>query len=160
MINAIAAIGQKNRVLGNKGQIPWYIPEDFAHFKKTTMNHPIIMGRKTFETFKNPLPGRTHILITRDPDYKTPEGVLLASNIEDAIELAKQQPGAEEIFIIGGGQIYEQAQPFVERLYLTLVEGDFEGDVFFPSYNEFTKLVSEIKSKDENFKFKFLVLEK
>jgi len=160
MINAIAAIGQKNRVLGNKEQIPWYIPEDFAHFKEKTIGHPIIMGRKTFDTFKKPLPGRTHIVITRDIDYKVPEGVLIASNIESALEIAKQQPGAEEIFVIGGGQIYEQSLPFVERLYLTLIEGEFEGDTFFPIYEEFKTIKYEEVLQNENYKFKFLVLEK
>ncbi len=160
MINAIAAIGQNNRVIGNKGQIPWYIPEDFEHFKKTTMGHPIIMGRKTFETFPKPLPGRTHIVITRDNSYQVPSGVFVAQSINRAIEIAKKQPGSEEIFIIGGGEIYKMAMPFIERLYLTLVEGDFEGDTFFPEYLEFKKEISSKESQNDNFKYKFLVLEK
>ncbi len=108
MINAIAAIAKESRVIGNKGQIPWHIPEDFVHFKNKTMGHPIIIGRKTFETFPKPLPGRTHIVITRDPEYKVPEGVFVSDSVEKAIEIAKEKDGGEEIFIIGGGQIYTE----------------------------------------------------
>jgi len=160
MINAIAAISAKNRVIGNKGHIPWHIPEDFAHFKNKTMGHPIIMGRKTFETFPKPLPGRTHIVITRNADYKVPQGVFVCDSVEKAIELAKEQDGGDEIFIIGGGQIYLEALPFVERLYLTLVDGDFEGDAFFPEYNEFTNVIEEHKTSNEKNGFTFMTLEK
>ena len=116
MISAIAAIGEDNRVIGNKGQIPWHISEDFKHFKETTMGHPIVMGRKTFETFKSPLPGRAHIIITRDKDYKAPEGVIVVTSIMDAIVEAVKQKGGEDIFIIGGGQIYDLAFPLIDRL--------------------------------------------
>lgn len=161
MISAIAAIGKENRVLGNKGKIPWYIPEDFAHFKQTTMGHPIIMGRKTFETFPKPLPGRTHIVVTRDASYTVPEEVFTATSIESAIEKAKEQPGSDEIFIIGGGQIYTAALPYTDRLYLTLVDGNFEGDTFFPGYAAFSHVVSErLFCSDEKYGYSFVVLEK
>lgn len=160
MINAIAAIGGKKRVIANKGQIPWYIPEDFAYFKKITIGHPIIMGRKTFETFKKPLIGRTHIVITRDTKYVVPKDILVTDSIEKAIEIAKNQPGSEEIFIIGGGQIYEMAFPYTQRLYITLINNEFEGDTFFPDYDEFKKVISEQSESNENFKYKFLILER
>ena len=159
MISAIAAIGKENRVIGNKGQIPWHISEDFKHFKETTMGHPMIMGRKTFETFKSPLPGRAHIVITRDKDYKVPEGVIVVTSIMDAIVEAVKQKGGEEIFVIGGGQIYELAMPFLDRLYLTLIEGDFEGDAFFPDYSEFQKEMSSRNSEEADFKYRFVALE-
>lgn len=160
MINAIAAIAKENRVIGNKGQIPWHIPEDFAHFKNKTMGHPIIMGRKTFETFPKPLPGRTHIVITRDITYKAPEGVFVCDSIEKAIELAKEKEGGDEIFIIGGGRIYNEALPFTDRLYLTLVDGNFEGDTFFPDYSSFNKKIEETPSSNEKNSFTFVTLER
>lgn len=160
MISAIAAIAKESRIIGNKGQIPWHIPEDFVHFKSKTMGHPIIMGRKTFETFPKPLPGRTHIVITRDTEYKVPEGVFVCDSVEKAIEIAKEKAGSEEIFIIGGGQIYKEALPFTNRLYLTLVDGDFEGDTFFPDYAEFYKKVEENSTSNEKNSFTFVTLEK
>lgn len=160
MINAIAAIGKENRVIGNEGQIPWHISEDFKHFKETTLGHPIIMGRKTFETFKSLLPGRTHIVMTRDLNYEAPEEVLIVDSIESAIKIGKSIKGGDEIFIIGGGEIYKLAMPFVDRLYLTLVEGNFEGDAFFPDYSEFKKEISSRDSEEGSFKYKFVVLEK
>ncbi|MDA8611434.1 dihydrofolate reductase [Candidatus Pacebacteria bacterium] len=160
MISAIAAIGKENRVIGNKGQIPWHISEDFKYFKETTSGHPIIMGRKTFETFKSPLPGRTHIVITRDKNYKASNGVIIVDSVANAIVEAVKQEGGQEIFIIGGGQIYEAALPFVDRLYLTLVDGKFEGDAFFPDYSEFKKEISSRDSEEGSFRYRFVVLEK
>lgn len=160
MISAIAAIERENRVIGNKGKIPWHIAEDFAYFKQITMGHPIIMGRKTFETFKKPLPGRTHIVITRDKTYQAPEGVLIASSAEEAIQIAQDTEGGDEIFIIGGGQIYETALPLIDRLYLTIVDGAFEGDAFFPDYSEFKKEISTRESEEDSLKYRFVVLEK
>jgi dihydrofolate reductase len=160
MINAIAALAKENQVIGNKGKIPWHIPEDFAHFKNKTMGHPIIMGRKTFETFPKPLPGRTHIVITRDTEYKVPEGVFVSNSVEKAIEIAKEKDGGEEIFIIGGGQIYNEALPFTDRLYLTLIDGNFKGDAFFPEYDDFNKIIAETHSSNEKNTFTFLTLEK
>jgi dihydrofolate reductase len=160
MINAIAALAKENRAIGNKGQIPWHIPEDFAHFKQKTIGHPIIMGRKTFETFPKPLPGRTHIVITRDKEYKVPEGVFVCDSIEKAIEVAREKDGGEEIFIIGGGQIYTESLPFVERLYLTLIDGDFEGDAFFPEYSEFKNKIEEETHSNEKNTFTFVTLER
>lgn len=161
-INLIAAIARNTRVIGKEGgHLPWYIPEDFKHFKQTTMGHPIIMGRTTFEEFGGKLlPGRTHIVITRQADYVAPEGVIVAHSIEDAIARARKID-TDEIFIIGGGQIYTAGLPFADRLYLTLVDTDITGPVKFPEYeSRFSKIVSRRESKDENFAYEFVVLEK
>lgn len=161
-INIIAAIARNTRVIGKEGgHLPWHIPEDFKHFKQTTTGHPIIMGRTTFEEFGGKLlPGRTHIVITRQADYAIPDGVIVAHSIEEAIERATAID-MQEIFIIGGGQIYAAALPFADRLYLTLVDANITGPVTFPEYeSQFSKIVSRRESKDENFAYEFVVLEK
>lgn len=134
MISMIVAIG-KNREIGNDGQMLWHVSEDFKNFKKITMNHHMIMGRKTFESIGRPLPGRTTIIVTRDKDY-TQENCLIAHSTTQAIELA-QKAGENEIFVCGGAQIYEQFLPLTEKLYLSKV--DFEGpaDTFFPEYGNY-----------------------
>lgn len=158
-ISIIAAIG-KNRELGKDGKIPWHISEDFKRFKEITSGHPIVMGRKTWESFPiKPLPNRYNIIITRDTEFK-PEGVAVCNSIEDAIKVAKKERGGEEIFIIGGGQIYQQALPFVDKLYLTVVDSFFDADTFFPDYSEFKKVIFEKAGEDGKYKYKFLELEK
>ena len=160
-ISLIAAITRNTRVIGKEGgHLPWYIPEDFKHFKQTTTGHPIIMGRTTFEEFGGKLlPGRTHIVITRQADYAVPNGVIVAHSITEAIERASAID-RKEIFIIGGGQIYAAALPFADRLYLTLVDADIIGPVTFPEYeSQFSKIISRRESRDENFAYEFIVLE-
>jgi dihydrofolate reductase len=132
-------------------------------FKNITSGHPIIMGRKTFESIGKSLPGRTNIIVTRDiarvkNEFPFIEEVV--SSVDEAIERAKASPGSDEIFIIGGGQIYHQAIDKVDRLYLTLVEGDFGADTFFPDYSSFTKVVSKEDREEAGYKYKFLTLEK
>ena len=160
-ISIISAIGKYNRVIGKEdGSIPWRISEDFKYFKKITMGHPIIMGRKTFESLPGILPGRIHIVVTRNGDYEVPDGVIVVTSLENAIDKASDL-GKEEIFIIGGGQIYKESIELADRLYLTLVDTDVDGSVFFPEYkNIFTKTISSKKSSDDNLSFEFLVLEK
>lgn len=162
-VSAIAAIG-RNRVLGKDNQLLWHIPDDLKRFKEITSGHPIIMGRKTFEsilaTLGKPLPGRTNIVVTRDASWRH-EGVIAAASIEDAIMKAAKAPGADEVFIGGGGEIYRQALPFTDRLYLTLIEDDKEGDSFFPEYeNEFTKVVSDETREHEGLKYRWVDLER
>ena len=160
-ISIIAAIG-KNRELGKDNKLLWHIPGDLSRFKKLTTGHPIIMGRKTFESIGRPLPNRTNIVVTRDASYRVEGGVVVHS-IEKAIEEAKKidnPPDGEEIFIIGGGQIYAQALPFTDRLYLTIVDAQAEADTYFPDYSEFKKIVSEEKSESEDLKYSYLILEK
>lgn len=157
-ISFIAAISI-NRVIGRDNKIPWHLSEDLKRFKNLTLGHPVIMGRKTFESIGRPLPKRINIVITRDESY-SPEGVEVTHSIEEAIELAKQKEGSEEIFIIGGGQIYSQSMHLADKLYLTIVDQEVEGDVFFPDYSEFKKVTFEQEGEENNLRYKFIDLEK
>lgn len=125
----IAAAGESNE-LGREGDLPWHLPDDFAHFKKMTSGHPIIMGRKTFETFPKPLPNRRHIIISRNPEYivNYPECTVVNS-LEEAIAEAAL---TEKAFVIGGGEIYRQALPYATKIELTRIHGHFKADTFFP----------------------------
>jgi dihydrofolate reductase len=129
----IAAVGA-NGVIGAGNAIPWRLPSDFAHFKRITMGKPLIMGRKTFESIGKPLPGRTNIVITRRGDYR-PEGVLVAQNLGAALALAQSKAKADavdEVMIGGGGEIYREALPLADRLYITHVDAAPDGDALFP----------------------------
>lgn len=142
----IAAISE-NYVLGKDNKLLWRLPKDFGRFKELTTGNPIIMGRKTFESLPKLLPNRTHIVITRQTNYK-PEGVLIAHNLENALKIC---PQSSDIYIIGGGEIYKQAMPFADKIELTLVHHDFEGDTFFPEIEEsqWEIIYSEIQQPDE-----------
>lgn len=120
-----------NNTIGLDNKLPWHIPEDMVHFKEKTMGKPVIMGRKTFDSIGKPLKGRRNIVITRNPDYIV-DGIEVAFSLEEAIKLAGDVP---EIMIIGGTQIYEQALPLTRKLYVTKVEGVYEGDTKFPDYS-------------------------
>jgi dihydrofolate reductase len=138
---AIAAIG-KSRVLGEGNELVWHIPDDLKRFKAETLGHPMILGRKTFESILGylgkPLPGRTNIVVTRDTAWKY-EGVVTAHSIEEAVSLAKALD-QEKVFIGGGAQIYAAALPYTDVLMLTLIDDDKPGDAFFPPYElEFTR---------------------
>jgi dihydrofolate reductase len=180
-ISLISAIDRESRTIGKEGGgLPWRIPEDFKYFKEKTIGHPIIMGRTTWEEFGGkPLPGRHHIVITRQTDYKiadeTSDRVSVAETIEKALELASEiennshkenkfsgENKEKEIFVIGGAQIYELALSYANRLYLTLVDAHLDGPVKFPDYKTvgFTKIISSRQSSDENFSYEFVVLEK
>ena len=137
----------------------WKIPGDLPRFKKLTMGHPIIMGRKTFESIGRTLPGRTNIVITRNSDLKI-HGGFTAGSLEAAMETAQKSEGSDEIFIIGGGEIYKQALPLTDKLFLTLVESDELGDTFFPDYSGFKKVVSEESFAQANPPHKLVILEK
>lgn len=139
-ISAIVALAQ-NRAIGRGNELLWRIPDDLKRFKQLTIGHPVIMGRKTFESILaglgKPLPDRTNIVITRDPDYSVPDGVIRVHSLPEALSYAKDMPGSEEMFVIGGGQIYEAALPFVQQLHITRVEDTPEGaDTFFPAYED------------------------
>jgi len=129
-VSVIAALA-RNRVIGIENGLPWRLPEDLAHFKALTLNHPILMGRKTFESLGRPLPGRTNIVITRNADYQ-PVGCVVADSIPGAIALCAD---ADEVFFIGGAELYAQAIPLADRLYLTEVDIEAEGDAWFPDYD-------------------------
>ena len=131
---ALVVAVARNGVIGAGGDLVWRISDDLKWFKKVTMGKPIVMGRKTHESIGKPLPGRANIVITRNADY-APEGVFVAPTVEAALDLAREE-GADEICVIGGGEIYAQTLPIADRIYLTRVDAAPEGDVFFPDLNE------------------------
>lgn len=136
-LSIIAAMTER-RVIGRENKLPWHIPEDLRRFKAITLGHPVIMGRRTFESIGRPLPGRRNIVVTQTPDY-TPSGVQIAPGLEEALALCP--PGEGERFVIGGARMFTEALPLADRLYLTFVHRDFEGDVYFPAFDlkgEFT----------------------
>lgn len=161
MISIIAAISSKNRAMGFKNGLLWRLEGDLPRFRALTKGHPIIMGRKTFESIGKPLPDRTNIVITRNPDF-TPPDVIVASSLEEALRIAKQDPTniSDEIFIIGGGEIYKQSMHLADRLYLTLVDDEPAADTFFPPYDEFTKEVSREEHLEHTPPFSYITLEK
>lgn len=128
MIISIIAAMAENRVIGKDGRLPWHLPADLAHFRDVTMGHPLVMGRKTFEGIGRPLPGRTTIVVSRQLDYH-PAGCFVVNDLDSALTVV---PDATEIFICGGGEIYRQALPFADRVYLTIVHKIAEGDTVFP----------------------------
>jgi dihydrofolate reductase len=156
LISAIAAMSE-NRVIGKGNQLPWHIPRDMKWFRKTTLGHPIIMGRKTFESVNKVLPGRENIIVSRQMDYQVPGGFVV-STLENALELCKGK--ADEVFIVGGAELYRLALPQLDRLYLTQIHQIIEGDAFFPefSWDDF-KLVSREDYKEE-YSFSFFILER
>lgn len=134
---AIIVAQAKNRVIGINNKLPWHLPEDLRYFKQVTMAKPIIMGRNTYESIGRPLPGRTNIVISRQADY-SPANVKVVSSLDAAIELAESIcliDGAEEAMVIGGAQIYAQALEKAERLYLTEVDAEIDGDAWFPDFD-------------------------
>ena len=158
-LTLIAAAGENNE-LGKNNDLVWHLPDDFKRFKNITSGHHIIMGRKTFDSFPQPLPNRTHVVITRQENYKKP-GIIVVHSLERAIELTKDDPQA---FVIGGGEIYKMALDAAHRIELTRVHGKFEADTFFPEIDESQwKIVSEeYHEKDEkhNYAFTYLTYER
>ena len=130
MISIISAIA-KNNCIGKENKLLWDLPEDMKHFRTITSLHPVIMGRKTFESIGRPLPNRRNIIITRDKKYLH-HGVDVVHSLEEAFSLFKDSLQNEEVFIIGGAEIYKQSLGIADKLYITKVEKDFEGDAFFP----------------------------
>ena len=131
-ISLIVAMGE-SRQIGLKGRIPWHLPSDLKNFKKITMDHTLILGRKTFESIGKALPGRKMIILTQNKDFKEPD-CLLAQNLEQALELAKKS-GETEVFIAGGAEVYKSALSYVNKLYLSWVDYDGEADVYFPVFS-------------------------
>ena len=158
-ISLIAVISKGKRAVGTKNGLLWNIPGDLPRFKKLTTGHTIVMGRKTYESIGRPLPDRTNIVITRNPDFK-PEGVIVTSSIENALKIAKEKEQNGEIFVIGGGEIYKQALPFVDRLYLTIVDDEPVADTFFPDYSVFKKEIFKEEHPESTPTFTYLTLEK
>ncbi|MEK7602577.1 MAG: dihydrofolate reductase [Patescibacteria group bacterium] len=158
MINLIAILSKQTRAVGKGGNLLWDNRQDLAHFKKLTAGHPVIMGRKTWESLPEqfrPLPKRTNIVVTSAGWYGA-EGAAVAHSLPEALSRAKDSEGADEIFVIGGGEIYKLALPFAERLYLTLVDDALEGDTYFPDYGEFVVSEESEVLEDAGKQFQFV----
>ena len=126
----------KNRVIGRNNALPWQLPPDLKRFKELTMGHHIVMGRKTYESIGRPLPGRTSVIITRQPDYQVPGAIVVAS-IDQALKVCSEgKETDQEIFVIGGAEIYHQALELCRRIYITEIQQEFDGDTLFPELNQ------------------------
>jgi len=164
MISIFVAVSE-NGVIGNKGALPWKLSSDLKRFSALTNGHPVIMGRKTWESLPSnfrPLPKRTNILVTRKDDYPA-AGAKVAPSLEEAFKIAEKSPGNEEIFIIGGAEIYKQAFPFAQKIYLTKVKAEVNGDAYFPEIKKTEwKVTEEIhhqKDDKNEFDYTFLIYE-
>ena len=158
ILSIISAIAKKDRAIGKDNALLWHIPEDFKHFRSLTSGHVVVMGENTFRSIGKPLPNRTNIVLSLDKGLVL-DGCLVVHSVEDALRKARESE-KEEIFIIGGASIYRQFISFADRLYLTLVEGSYEADTFFPEYGEFTRVLSEEKIDNGTHRFSFVTLEK
>lgn len=147
----------KNRVIGKDNALPWDLPEDLKRFRELTAHKPVIMGRKTFEAIGRPLPNRKNIIITRNKKYRA-DGCVVVNTKEQAL---KEAQGSEEVMVIGGEQIFREFFPIANKMYLTFIDEDFEGDTYFPEYNENEwKEVKREKHKSEKYEFVFVDFER
>ena len=158
-ISLVVAASQNN-VIGRDNQLPWHLPEDLEYFKSVTMGKPILMGRRTFDSIGRPLPGRRNIVITRDLEWDA-EGVEVVNSVDDALA-AGSLANSDEIMIIGGAQIYRECLPIADRLYLTRVEAEIDGDAFFPDIDlkQWRKILEKIPKKIDKYRYSFQVLER
>ena len=160
MLSIIAALS-RNRVIGKDNQLPWRLPADLKHFKAVTLGKPVIMGRKTFESIGKPLPGRDNIVVSRDPQYQADGGIVVAHSLDEALA---HTHAAAEVMLIGGAQLYAQALPRAQRLYLTLIHADIDGDAHFPDYDPaaWRETAREDHAPDENnpYPYSFVILER
>lgn len=160
-VSLVAAVAQ-NGVIGIKNKIPWRLPSDLKHFREITMGHHIVMGRKTHESIGLALDGRTNIVITRNKNYES-SGCIVVSSLDEALKTAREAK-QKEVIIIGGGQIYKQAMPLVEKIYLTRIKANVAGDTYFPkleSSNWKEKNCEQYPADDNNqYPYEFCVLEK
>jgi dihydrofolate reductase len=166
ILSSIAAMA-RNRVIGTGNKLPWHIPEDFKFFKEKTKGHILILGRKTFESLGKPLPNRFHIVITRNEGYKFEDpNVQVVNNLNSALELAHMLTTkfhakfGDEVFVAGGGEIYTQAMDLVDRIYLTVIEKDFEGDAKFPEFPENDFQMTRNDHRPEPIPFSFRTYER
>jgi dihydrofolate reductase len=159
MLSLIVAIAQNN-VIGKDNKLVWHLPADLRYFKNTTMGHTLIMGRKTFESFGKPLPGRKSIVITRQKDWQY-EGVSVVHSLQEAIGSA---PKNEEVFIVGGAEIYHQAMPFCQKMYITVIHHDFDGDTYFPpiDFSQWKLMSDQMHMPDEKnpWSYSFRIFER
>jgi dihydrofolate reductase len=154
----------RNRVIGQNNTLPWHLPADLKHFKSLTMGHPIIMGRKTYESIGKPLPGRTNIIVTKQTSFHAP-GTKIANSIEEALEISKDSSHTnDESFIIGGAELYQQTLKLCHRMYITEIQSDFAGDTFFPEYNhdEWQETAREMHQGDDktDLAYHFVILDR
>ena len=145
----------RNRVIGNQGHLPWHLSEDLKRFKSLTMGNPIVMGRKTFESIGKPLPGRTNIILSRNQNFEA-NGCLVYRHIEEVLDLFAGQ----NLFVIGGGEIYSKFLPYTDTIQLTFIDQDFEGDAFFPELGNSWKEISRESHKSEQFDYFYITLKK
>ena len=159
MISIIVAVA-KNGVIGDKNSLLWHLREDMIHFRTTTSGHPVVMGRKTYDSIGRPLPKRTNVVITRDTNLAI-EGCTVVHSLDEAVAMFDK---SEEVFIIGGAQIYKQALPIADRIYLTVIDKEYEGDTSFPEidYSTWNEISREEHSSGEEFEhpFAFITLER
>jgi dihydrofolate reductase len=130
IVSLVLAMSE-NRVIGRDGGLPWHLPKDLQHFKKLTVDHTVIMGRKTFDEIKHPLANRRNVVVSRNPDFQ-PRGATVVPSLDEALALGATE---REVFVIGGGEIFRLALPRADRLYLTVVHASVEGDTYFPSFD-------------------------
>jgi len=157
----------RNRVIGRDNALPWHLPEDLRRFRALTLGKPVVMGRRTFESIGRPLPGRSNIVISGQREPGLPEGVLHARSVPDALRLAQgiaARDGVDECMVIGGAEIYRQCLPLAERIHLTLIEHEVDGDVLFPSHaaDDWREVAREecASASDPELHFAFLTLER
>lgn len=155
IISIICAVAE-NRAIGKDNKLLWHIKKDFQYFKEKTLGHVILMGQKTYESIGKPLPGRTTVVVSDDLSFD-PDGVFVTRSIEEGLDKSKELE-REEIFICGGASIYAQTIDAADKLYLTIVEGNFDADTFFPEYAEFKNVISEREDEEGEYRFKFLEL--
>ena len=147
-IVAIAAM-DINRVIGRDNQIPWHYPADMKHFVRTTKGHPVVAGRKTYESFKvRPLPGRLNLILTRNTDYASDEGVVVCQTLDQAVTTARES-NAKKLFILGGAEIYQLALPIADEMILTHLPIEVAGDAYFPAWDESEWEVVEEKKEED-----------
>jgi len=151
---SIIVAAAENDAIGLGNKLIWHLSDDLKRFKALTNGHHIIMGRKTFESFPKPLPNRTHVVITRQVDYKAPEGVIVVNSLNDAIDACRKD---DQPFIIGGGQIYKQAMPLVDKIELTRVHHNFDADTYFPEIDDtvWKETANTFHKKDDNHEHEF-----
>ena len=154
LVVAVAA----NGIIGANGQLPWHLPEDLQHFKRLTMGHPVIMGRRTWESLKGPLPGRENIVVTRTPGYEAP-GAAVATSLESALALCAGEPVA---FVIGGSRLFAESLPIADGLVVTEIRKDFEGDTWMPEYDrsKWRESQREAHTAADGTRFDFVLYEK
>jgi len=157
---ALIAALDRNGLIGRDNALPWHLPADLQHFKRTTLGKPIVMGRKTWESLGRPLPGRHNIVLTRDPGYRA-EGATVVTSIDAALAAAGD---ADEVMVIGGAALYATLLPRADRLYLTRIDAAFEGDAWFPEVapDEWREVAREVHAPDERnpYPYTFVTLER